>query len=273
MNQCLQKIQSSQEAVYHYCQTLAASEYDVRLIHSVGEQHPINPTYTHNQLLRSVRFLAAKNKQGYHIYCRPVGYQYVLLDDLCQSSLSELARFKPCLLLESSPDNYQAWLKLKEAPTNREQAVDICQVVTKHLGADMGSAEPDHIGRLPGFTNRKEKYRNQRNQFPYVKLHRWADRFADLNNFYPSEGGIVHSSYTLPQRTAKYSVARSNCTDDSQSIADFRTACQMLRQGKSDHEIAYVLEKNLKIPNRGRKSARYVTHTIAKAKVAIFGQK
>ena len=53
----------------------------------------------------------------------------------------------------------------------------------------MGYTIPDHVGRLPGYTNRKKKYQQANGQFPFVLLHRAEHRFANL--FIPQWGAVL----------------------------------------------------------------------------------
>ncbi|MPR32380.1 DNA-primase RepB domain-containing protein [Salmonirosea aquatica] len=180
------------QAVENTLMAIDASEYIIRLIHD--EKPPINKRLEAAQLIREIPYYQAKNREGYNVYFRPAGYEFVLLDDLYRQVLSELAELKPCLLLETSPGNYQAWLRLREVPQTREEAVNICQELAVLLAADLGSAEPDHIGRLPGFTNRKPRHRRDDGFYPFVRLHKWENRDSD---FSPLGGLLVKHNLQL----------------------------------------------------------------------------
>jgi hypothetical protein len=228
----------------HYTEALQAGKYLVRLV-PVNENLPvISCEYTREQFLRSALFFRVKNLQGYHIFCRPVGYQYVLLDDLTRDILSELATFKPCMLIETSEDNFQAWLRLPEPPQSREQAFNICRSVCTLLGADIGSAEPDHLGRLPSYVNLKP----ERKGF-VSKLRRWANRDAVLSELTPEtpKGGRVLKKSTGIDRSRE----------------DFNTACKLARQNKTLAEITEYLQAHSE-KAKVRKD-RYAERTAAKA--------
>lgn len=242
--------------------------FDVRLIDATDQSRtPVKVSYTIEQLTNSktMLYLAGMNKERYHVYCRPVGYRYILLDDLSRDKLQELAIFKPCLLVETSKGNFQAWLKLEEEPIERLKALENCRKLAAHFQADMNAAKPEQVGRLPGYTNRKEKYRKADGHFDFVMLRRWKDRFATL---YPLEGAackMLVSTSNLPEMSRQRYMPGMR----SQSEADFAIACQMIREGRSDLEIVSCLEENLLLPGRTKKTKSYIPTTIAKAHQAV----
>lgn len=86
-----------------------------------------------------------------------------------------------------------------------------------------GSAEPDHLGRLAGYTNRKPKYL-QNSQFPFVRLHKWQYRKSP----YRLEG--VNSA--TPSRPSAHA-PHPKMLEHDRSRADFNEACKLIRQGKN----------------------------------------
>jgi hypothetical protein len=233
-----------------------ASAYLVRLIHET--KVPITKRVDPVQLLKEVPYYQAKNREGYNVYFRPAGYEFVLLDDLHREALPELARLKPCLLLETSPGNYQAWLRLREVPQAREEAVNICQELAVLFAADMGSAEPDHVGRLPGFTNRKPKHRQEDGLYPFVKLYGSEDR---VSTFSP-QGGLVGQIDPI--------VGHHKKTDDhDRSRQDFNLCCILLSQGKTDDYIRQELEAKSEKAREVRRSFDYIGKTIRNARIRL----
>jgi hypothetical protein len=239
-----------------YISAFNAEWYLIQLSHSDSQFYrPFNVRYSAVQLLKSTGFLRHKNKLGYNVYARPIGYRYILLDDLKRETLAELASFQPCLLMETSPHNYQAFLTLAKEPASREEALLICRQASHQFGADPGSAEPDHVGRLPGFTNRKEKYRNEKGLFPFVRLHGAEHR---TTTFLPTWGGcdqITTNPIIKP-------VVKPAGLDRSRQ--DFNMACMLIMQKKPDEYIRQVLlSQSAKAQERGEK---YVDLTISNAR-------
>ncbi|MBC7571200.1 MAG: hypothetical protein H7319_15925 [Spirosoma sp.] len=255
-------------AVLNYCSALQADQYHVRLVNPDGIAIPV--TYSAEQIARSetVNYLRGRNAEGFNVYARPLGWQYILLDDLCRDVLTDVAKLRPCLLLETSPANYQAWLMLPDVPPHRDEAKAICRELAQRFGADLASADPDHVGRLPGFTNRKPKYRQTNGLFPFVKLHRWAHRPAD---FYPGGGAMCsiidaetdRSSATVP-------TVRSMTQAKTTSNQDFGVTCGLVRCGKTDDEIRqHLLNTSPNLRERKGKDERidkYIKTTIYNAR-------
>ncbi|MBU1819925.1 MAG: RepB family DNA primase [Bacteroidetes bacterium] len=250
------KIMSSAtiQAVTSTLEALQADEYIIRLIHQT--KAPISKQIEAAKLIHEISFYRAKNFEGYNVYFRPVGYQFILLDDLSRDTLPELAKLKPCLLIETSPKNYQAWLRLKEIPQGREQALQTCKELAARLSADMGSAEPDHIGRLPGFTNRKPKHQKPDGLFPFVELKKWENRDSEFS----PQGGIVGQT----TQTAK--PLPTTKTND-RSREDFNLCCMLMMQGKSDEYIRQELERHSSKAKEVRRSYDYIGKTIKNARI------
>ena len=124
-----------------------------------------------------IDYLKAMNAQGKHVFIRPCFEQearYMLHDDLDRNGLAKYhqdanGRWKPGrLVVESSPDNYQVWVKADRELSNAEK---------KHwltlLNSDPGASPKHRWGRAPGFRNRKEKYQTSAG-YPLAKLC-WID--------------------------------------------------------------------------------------------------
>ncbi len=250
----------------HYTNTFKAESYHYRLVNPLTGQVKLGD-YSPEQLVKSTRFFRAQNAQGFNVYARPVGYQYVLLDDLTRDVLADVASLKPCMLMETSPGNFQTWLILPETPTDREASKAICHELAVRFGADLASAEPDHVGRLPGYTNRKAKYQNVSGYYPYVTLHRAEHR---LSTFYPRGGAVLHTPWDstplVPNTRHDHSVS-----NDSVSEQDFGVACGLVRIGRTDSQIYQHLittSPDLSI-RKGKHIDSYLQRTIRNAHRAV----
>lgn len=122
---------------------------------------------------------AAANAKGGNIYMRlgpsvKAGHPgIVMLDDLTEIAVDHLSRdgFEPCLVVETSPGNFQAWIRLVGKGTI---PYAIMGLATKQLAQDYGADEravsPRQPGRLPGFTNRKPRHQRDDGHYPFVRL-------------------------------------------------------------------------------------------------------
>ena len=71
-------------------------------------------TWDAEHILSSISWMRLQNLNGRNIYVRPAGkHNLTLIDDLKASSLRDMgvAGFQPALIVETSPNNFQAWLK------------------------------------------------------------------------------------------------------------------------------------------------------------------
>ncbi|MES0810345.1 DNA-primase RepB domain-containing protein [Roseibium sp. SCPC15] len=105
----------------------------------------------------------------------------VMLDDLNAEAVARVASdgLQPALTVETSPGNFQVWIKLITAG---ELPYPVVRVAVKRLaelyGGDPRAVSPMQPGRLPGFTNRKPKYRKANGSFPFVRLVDASGRVA-----------------------------------------------------------------------------------------------
>jgi hypothetical protein len=124
----------------------------------------------------------------------------VMLDDLTANAVEQLSHdgFEPCLVVETSPCNYQAWIRLMAEGT---VGYGVVAQVMRHLaqvyGGDERAISPRQPGRIPGFTNRKPKHQLADGKFPFVKLT--AAR----------PGRVASNGAELVHRIARHGTARA----------------------------------------------------------------
>lgn len=258
------KLMYLQSIIKNYLFALPADQYLVRLIHLDKAQYPaLKRIIDAEAMLRSLPYYKAKNKEGYNIYARPIGYEYVLLDDLRPEKLKELAKIKPSLLMETSPQNYQAFVRLSFIPSSREEALMICKQLAELFDADLASAEPDHVGRLPGFTNRKPKHKQTNGLYPFVRLHKFADRISTFSRLC-----APCAQKKIPKEPVGIQKTQVRLTK-SQSEADFNLACMLIRQGKKDEYIYAKIKAQYNAHKH--KESDYIPRTIRNARKAVKG--
>ena len=105
-------------------------------------------------------------------YVRPAGlHRLSLIDDLKAAALGRMRAegFAPAAVIETSPGNFQAWLKhgaiLAAAASTRA-----AHLLAERFGGDPGSADWRHFGRLAGFTNPKPSRRPASGLQPFARL-------------------------------------------------------------------------------------------------------
>jgi hypothetical protein len=138
----------------------------------VGGAVMIPRTWDASTLVRSLPWLRLQNADGRNIYVRPKGeHDLSLVDDLTAGAIGRMKAegFAPAVVVETSPGNFQAWLK---HPTllARDLSTMAARKLAEEFGGDRGAADWRHFGRLAGFTNRKPKYVSESGLFPFVWL-------------------------------------------------------------------------------------------------------
>lgn len=134
-----------------------------------------------NKVIKSIGWLKSENKNGSCIFIRPHGLTpFVFIDDIAHSTVQKMKQngLNPAVLLESSPLNYQGWVRLSEVPLNAHIATCTAKILAGDYDGDFGSADWRHFGRLAGFTNRKAEHFNGRN-YPFVKLSNRNGKIAE----------------------------------------------------------------------------------------------
>jgi hypothetical protein len=161
----------TRNAVERMLAALETPSYDLGILSDLG-MLPGQSNLSAECVFSRLPLLKAHNARGAHIYIRPAGeHRFTVLDDLNHDSVARLAAdgLGPCAVVETSPDNFQAWLKHDDvypAPLS----TFVAQTLAKRYGADPGGADWRRFGRLPGFTNCKSKYRKSNGLYPYVLL-------------------------------------------------------------------------------------------------------
>lgn len=196
---------------------------------------------------------------------------FLLLDDLSAHQLEgqkENDRYRPGrLIVETSPDNFQVWIKAHRKISNPEKRYWI-----KQVNADPACDPNLRWGRCPGFRNRKEKYKQPDGLFPLARLI-WVDwrKVATVPGITLS---MVSNQPTKPMiRPQPISrktgpIRRENYARDDASATDFAYALALLRRGVSRDEITQRLlgERVDWTHHQGeRRQSAYIKRTINKA--------
>jgi len=130
--------------------------YFIRLIHGVTRKPcPGERVWDAGQLVRGsvVRFLRARNQQGYDIYLLPYAEQcnagYILID-LDHATADVLPRMRanghePCVVLQSSPGHLQAWIRVSTIPLEPALATAVSKQLARTYGGDLASTNGCHL--------------------------------------------------------------------------------------------------------------------------------
>lgn len=136
------------------------------------------------EVLAAVPWLKRHNARGADIYVRPAGEQnagLVLVDDLTRGQLGRMNSegMTPAAVVETSPANYQAWVRVSPSPLAPEVATATAAALARRYEGDPASADWRHFGRLAGFTNRKPQHVTETGRSPWVLCHEASGQPAE----------------------------------------------------------------------------------------------
>jgi hypothetical protein len=128
--------------------------------------------------LEALPHCAAANARGGAIFIRineQAGHPgIVLLDDLTAGTVQRLAEegFTPSAVIETSPGNFQAWIRLvpEEETVARTVVKAAIDYLVTRFEADPRAVSPVQPGRVPGFLNRKNRHLSADGTYPWVRL-------------------------------------------------------------------------------------------------------
>ena len=253
-----------------------------------GEAIMIPRVWDHDALIRSIGWLRHENRDGRNIYIRPKGeHNLSLVDDLTRDAVGEMMHtgFKPALVVETSPGNFQAWLKHPEQ-LSKEMGTAAARALAEKFGGDRGAADWRHYGRLAGFTNRKEKYRDASSgMHPFVRLVcASGETYSEAKTFLSTVKAELEEHQRAEQQRRMAFAGSSRGHADFQrrkSIDDFRTdtrygadgtridlafAIYALTHGGTAEDVeAAIRTRDLSHKGGEKRQADYVERTIKKA--------
>jgi hypothetical protein len=212
--------------------------YLVRLIHSQTRRaFPGERLWTAAQLIHpaTIRFLRIRNRDGcdvyIHLYAEKRNPGYILVDldhtDPAIVATMRAAGHEPCVVLQTSPGNLQAWVRVSSTPIRAAVASQIGKQLAHLYGGDPASTDWRHLGRLAGFTNQKPQRRNRRGYSPWVKLLHahagWASQSGALLE--TAEQRLrAHSSLSLMPHIPRLARAPGDATGTDRSARSTSTA-------------------------------------------------
>ncbi len=131
--------------------------------------------FTPNELLAHIPTMLRLQNRRENIYYTPLSADrhHILIDDMSRGSMEKLYEdgFRPAVVLESSPDNFQCVLTIPKLQSVHDR--DIGNRLTEHLNKKYGDTKLSgcvHPHRAPGFGNFKPQYQREDGGFPRVKL-------------------------------------------------------------------------------------------------------
>lgn len=282
----------SQKATINQLAAIAWPQYEIGVLDGAafgGDGQMLLRRWTIGEILTAFDWLRWKNAQRCEIYVRPAGeHAYTLLDDLDRMTIGRMRQegFAPSVIVESSPNNMQAWLYHGET-LPAAVSTEAARILAERFGGDPSSADWRHFGRLAGFTNNKPKHRQSNELQPFVLLH------EHKRCVYRQAPAVIEEARLRVERARAAAIAaraahRGNMSVTLQkSIVDFHAdpryagdlnradlayAIYALSRGSSSESIAAALRQRdlSKKGTPGRQEA-YIERTLRKAAKAAYG--
>ena len=279
------------QAVAAQVAAMGCEQFEVGVYDSAKEKM-LTKVWDKDTLLRSVSYLKYQNMQGNHIYIRPAGAHHLtLIDDLTAANVERLRKdgFAPAALVETSPNNFQAWLK-----HDRTLPTDVSTRASRELasryGGDPGSADWRHYGRLAGFTNCKPKYKQPSGFYPFVMLReasgqeygKTATLLADVTAKQEAEQKADQErrsqfSALAPSAGARASKTVNDFRNDPRYSGDYHRAelgyaTYAVARGIGEQEIvAAILTRDLSHKGSTARQVEYAERTVKKAQEIAHG--
>ena len=165
------------EAIRQTIHVLPARQYEIRLIHHAKDGGPvIKRHFTRSQLLKSVKFLRLKNREGYHVFFRPDALHFVFVDDVCEDDIDAMMAdgIRPVLVYETSKGLHHSWFQIANRPeqVTEYEAREAQRILAERYSGDEGATGRKQLGRLPGFRNVKPMYEDANGGHPLVIIKR-----------------------------------------------------------------------------------------------------
>jgi hypothetical protein len=234
-------------------------------------------------ILGSVGFLKWKNQSGHFIRIRPKWpHPFVFIDDLSVDGVYALDRrgFAPSVVVESSPENFQAWLNLGRR-VGPEVVTLIARQVASTLDADRGAANWRQAGALVGFTNCKPKHQRPDGLYPFVRLHMARHQVFPRANALIRDAKRVHAAEQAASARARaYFADRQGSTVKDIAVfherakyegdlhrADFAWAIHALSRGWSEQRVEETILRARDLRHKGsrREQEKYAHRTVRMA--------
>lgn len=268
---------------------MAADIFEIGLFNpEAGPTEPvmIPRVWAAETIIKSIPWLRLQNRDGRNIYVRPRGeHNLSLVDDLSRDAVANMKAegFNPAVVVETSPNNFQAWLKHRERLT-KDVSTAAARELAEKFGGDRSAADWRHFGRLAGFTNRKAKHLDtSTGLYPFVRLMEAEGRvYPEADRFLASlKNRVARQNADLERLREQFAKTASTLPKDLKSIETFRAdsryaadgtridlayAVYALAHGAAPAEVAAALRsRDLTHKGNEKRQNDYVERTIKKA--------
>jgi len=239
-----------------------------------------------------LKYLQDQNELIRHILMRPSEKNepyFMLSDDLSSNDIKKYhmknGKYKDGrLIVETSPKNYQVWIK-----SQRKLTIDEKLYWLKKQNSDKGCHPRKRNGRMPGFYNVKLKhYKN--GKYPLAKFvfgNNIPINIPIVTNLPKTETNLITINHKYnPKYISQSEISRSTYYNGNESETDFKFCLALLRRQKNLYErkmpITGFQDRDIKnhlyydrddwTNHKGDKcKAKYIERTFNKCKSIIYG--
>jgi hypothetical protein len=285
----------TRELIVRQAQAMGAEIFEIGLFKPTppGVDHWVEMllrTWDLKTIEESIPWLKFQNVDGRNIYIRPKGeHALTLVDDLTSEALERMKHsgFTPAAIVETSPENFQAWLNHGRVLT-KETSTPVARALAEKFGGDPGSADWRHFGRLVAFSNRKEKHRQPGGHYPFVRLvHATGEIYENATTFVQEiedrlkaeRTEILRRQERFRNRGQSLQIVAVKTIDDFRkdpkyasdgNRIDLAYAVYALSHGVSEDDVrTAICSRDLKKKGTPDRQRDYLERTIQKAHEAI----
>ena len=237
--------------------------------------------FTPQELRARMPEMLRLQRRGENIYYTPLSEKrhHILIDDMSKKSVEKLYAdgFRPAVVLQSSPGNYQCVLTIPklQGPYNREVSNRLTEQLNKEYG-DPKLSGAIHPHRAPGFANRKPQHQLENGKFPRATLShaekRECTKAFELSRRIEQEVAAAEAQRRQMQRpattptrpsdtTAAYFAhfedVRKNITIEDFSRVDAMIAVRLRANGHSPQAVTEALLQCAPIIRHDRPKKEY----------------
>ena len=237
--------------------------------------------FTPQELRARMPEMLRLQRRGENIYYTPLSEKrhHILIDDMSKKSVEKLYAdgFRPAVVLQSSPGNYQCVLTIPklQGSYNREVGNRLTERLNKEYG-DPKLSGAIHPHRAPGFANRKPQHQLENGKFPRATLShtekRECTKAFELSRRIEQEVAAAEAQRRQTQRpapmptytsdtTAAYFAhfedVRKNITIEDFSRVDAMIAVRLRANGHSPQAVAEALIQCAPIIRHDRPKKEY----------------
>lgn len=242
----------------------------------IGGDRPHVQEMTPAEVLADLPRLRRANAAGCSVLVRgprDEDHDLVLVDDITPFTAERMKAdgLAPAVLVETSPGNAQAWIRLGE-PTPAPVRHEVARELARRYGGDPGAVDPHQSGRLAGFTNPKHR---KGGYAPFVLLHSFAGRavqaareLLELAREAVMRHAPVHRIEPAPEASADLVAwwlqeqAAAPAPKDLSAI-DWHLTHRALDAGHAPEDVAAALEATA--DRKGKAAGAYASRTVGKA--------